>query len=137
MDKEELTELIEKGEGEGLNIGYKVMKKGLQYLTITERKIINSFVKELREKLGSDIITIRLFGSKVRGDFEKDSDIDIFILVKKKTEIRDKISDIAADYFFRYNIPLTPVVYSLFEYKKNKELGSFFFEQVEKEGVIL
>jgi len=62
------------------------MKKGLQCLSKTERKVINSFVKELREKLGDDIITICLFGSKVRGDFEKYSDIDIFILVRK---IRD------------------------------------------------
>jgi len=113
------------------------MKKGSQYLTRTEKKVINSFVRELREKLGDHIISIRLFGSKVRGDFEKDSDIDIFILVKKKVEIRDKISDIAADYFFEYNVPLAPVVYSLFEYEKNKKLGSFFFEQVEKEGIIL
>jgi len=114
-----------------------VMKKGLQYLNKTERKAVNSFVKELREKLGNYILNIRLFGSKVRGDFEKDSDIDIFILVRKKGDIRDKISDIAADYFFEYNVPLAPVVYSLFEYEKNKELGSFFFEQVEKEGINL
>lgn len=113
------------------------MKKGSQYLTRTEKKVINSFVKELREKLGDHIISIRLFGSKVRGDFEKDSDIDIFILVKKKVGIRDKISDIAAGYFFEYNVPLAPVVYSLFEYEKNKKLGSFFFEQVEKEGIVL
>lgn len=113
------------------------MKKGLQYLNGIEKKVINSFVKELREKLGDNIITIRLFGSKVRGDFEEYSDIDIFILVKQKGYVRDKISDIAADYFFEYNVPLAPVVYSLPEYEKNKELGSFFFEQVEKEGVTL
>jgi len=41
-------------------------------------------VKKLREELGEDIVLIRLFGSKIRGDFTKDSDIDIFILVKKK-----------------------------------------------------
>lgn len=29
------------------------------------------------------------------------------------------------------------IVYSLFEYKKNKELGSFFFENVEIEGIDL
>jgi predicted nucleotidyltransferase len=113
------------------------MKKGLQYLNKIERKAVNSFVKELREKLGNYILEIQLFGSKVRGDFEKDSDIDIFILVKRKGDIRDEISDIAAEYFFKYNVPLAPVVYSLLEYEKNKELGSFFFEQVEKEGVAL
>ncbi|MEA1964520.1 MAG: nucleotidyltransferase domain-containing protein [Candidatus Aerophobetes bacterium] len=101
-----------------------------------EREVIESFVKELRRRLGDNIVSIRLFGSKVRGDFKEDSDIDIFILVKEK-KVRDKIGDIAADYFFETSIPLSPVVYSLFEYKKNKELDSFFVENVEKEGIDL
>lgn len=29
------------------------MKKGLQYLNKIEKKVVNSFVKELKEKLGS------------------------------------------------------------------------------------
>jgi len=113
------------------------MQGTLSHLNKAEKKVITSFVKKLREKLGEEIVSIRLFGSKIRGDFTKDSDIDIFILVKKRKEVRDKVSDIAADYFFETNIPLSPVVYSLYEYKKNKELGSFFFENVEREGVIL
>jgi len=114
-----------------------MMKKTVAYLNNKERKVIESFVEELRKRLGDNIVSIRLFGSKVRGDFKKNSDIDIFILVKEKREARNEISDIAADYFFETNIPLSPVVYSIFEYKKNKELNSFFVENVEKEGIIL
>jgi uncharacterized protein len=113
------------------------MKTTLGLLSSIEKKVINAFVKELEEKLGNEIITIRIFGSKVRGDFERDSDIDIFVLVRQKGDIRDKISDMAAEYFLEYNVPLAPVVYSLFEYERNKELGSFFFEKVEKEGITL
>ena len=113
------------------------MKTSLEFLNKTEKNVVTSFVKELKKKVGDDIIAIRLFGSKVRGDFEKDSDIDIFILVKSKEETRDRISDIAADYVYEYNVPLAPVVYSVFEYEKNRDLGSFFFEQVEREGVPL
>ena len=113
------------------------MSIGLQYLNKKEKETVNSFVKELREKLGGNILNILLFGSKVRGDFDRDSDIDIFILAREKGDIRDAVSDIAAEYFLEYNVPLAPVVYSLFEYTKNKELGSFFFEQLEKEGIAL
>jgi len=114
------------------------MKKELRYLNKTEKRVIDSFVKELREKLGDEIVSIRLFGSKVRGDLYQDSDIDIFILVKEKTpHIREKASDLVADYIFDYDIPLSIALYDLFEYKKNKELGSFFFESVEKEGILL
>jgi len=114
------------------------MKTGLGYLNKTESKVIGSFVKELRENLGDEIISILLFGSKVRGDFHEESDIDIFVLVKDKTpNIREKVSALAADYSFEYDIPLSPVLYDLFEYQKNKELGSFFFESVEREGIVL
>lgn len=113
------------------------MDKHLDYLNKKEKEVVEAFIKDLKKQLGAHIVKIRLFGSKVRGDFEEHSDIDIFILVKDKKDIRDKISDISAEYFFKYEIPLSPVVYSLSEYEKNKELGSFFFEEIEKEGVLL
>lgn len=72
------------------------MQKKYCYLTKKEKQVVSSFVKELREKLRDEIVFIKLFGSKVIGDFSKDSDIDIFILVKRKKGVKDKISDIAA-----------------------------------------
>ncbi|MBC8526250.1 MAG: nucleotidyltransferase domain-containing protein [Candidatus Cloacimonetes bacterium] len=113
------------------------MQKKYKYLTRKEAKTVTSFVKELKEKLGNEIVFIKLFGSKVRGDFTKDSDIDIFILVKRRKGIRDKISEISAEYFYQTDVPISTVVSSVFEYKKNKELKSFFLEKVEKEGVTL
>jgi len=114
------------------------MKKGLRYLSPVEKEIIQSFVAELKGRLGNEIVRIALFGSKVRGDYSEESDIDIFILVREKTsDIRDKVGHLTADYIFDHDIPLSPVLYDLFEYQKNKELGSFFFENVEKEGISL
>ncbi|MCD6101705.1 MAG: nucleotidyltransferase domain-containing protein [Candidatus Cloacimonetes bacterium] len=125
------------------------MQKKYEYLTKTEARVVSSFVKELKEKLGDKIVFIKLFGSKVRGDFTKDSDIDIFILVKRKKGVRDKISDISAvrqlrdgvainrDWRIETDVPISTVVSSVFEYKKNKELKSFFLEKLETEGVTL
>jgi predicted nucleotidyltransferase len=114
------------------------MKKGLDNFSRIEKKVVQSFVEELRNKIGNEIINIVLFGSKARGDFNRESDIDIFVLVREKTQnIRDKVGDITADYILDYDIPLSPVLYDLDEYNQNKKLGSFFFENVEKEGVPL
>jgi len=108
----------------------------MNYLNDREKKIIGFFVKELKElkeKLGDNIVSIRLFGSKARGDFREGSDIDIFILVKKKTlKVRDVITEIEVNYDIDYNLPISTVLYSLFEYKKNKELGSFFLKMWKK-----
>ncbi len=114
------------------------MKKGLHMLSRGEKEIVESFAEDLRNTLGNEIIKIVLFGSRTRGNFREESDIDIFILVREKTsDIIDKVGDLTADYVFNGDIPLSPVFYDLFEYQKNKELGSFFFEKVEKEGISL
>ncbi|MFQ6083465.1 MAG: nucleotidyltransferase domain-containing protein [Candidatus Aminicenantia bacterium] len=115
-----------------------VKKKRLGYLNKKEQKVVELFVKELRDKLKDEIVSIRFFGSKTKGNYKKDSDIDILILVKKKTsEISRKLAEITADYDLKYGLPLSPVLYDLFEQQKNKELGSFFFENIEKEGIML
>lgn len=107
------------------------MKNELRYLSKKERKAVNSFVKELEENLGDYILNMRLFGSKVRGDSHRDSDIDIFILVKERTsDIEDRVSEIEVNHDIEYGLPISTVLYSLFEYRKNKELGSLFFENV-------
>ena len=114
------------------------MEKELEVLVETEREVIVSLVRDLRETLGDEILSIRLFGSRARGDFHDDSDIDLFILVREKTSgLREKVSDLIADYIFDYDLPLSLVLCDLLEYHKNVELGSFFFENVEKEGVPL
>lgn len=106
------------------------MKNELQYLSEIERKAVNSFVKQLEENFDDhilDISDIRLFGSKVRGGFPRDSDTDIFILVKERTsDIEDMLSEIEVNHDVEYGLPLSAVLYSLLEYQKNKELGSFF-----------
>jgi predicted nucleotidyltransferase len=114
------------------------MKRGLGRLSRAEKRVVQSFVEELRSSLGNEIVKIILFGSKIRGDSNKESDIDIFILLREKTsDIRDRVGNITADYIFDHDVPLSPVVYDLYEYQRNKELESFFLENVEKEGVSL
>ena len=61
------------------------MNKGLQHLSRLEKNTIRSFVEELKRRLGNEVIDIVLFGSKIRGDFNEESDIDIFVLVREKT----------------------------------------------------
>ena len=117
---------------------YASMKKGLRYLSQKEKKVIESFARDLRTQLGDQIISIRLFGSKTRGDFNEDSDIDVLVLIKRKNErVRKKVAEILTDYLLEYDLPLSPVLYDLYEYEKNMEVGSFFFKEVEKEGILL
>lgn len=114
------------------------MRGSLKYLTDLERSAIEQFAALVRTALGGNLIEMELFGSKVRGDFTGESDIDILILVKDKTpDVMDKVGDIAAEMTLQYDIPLSPVVFSEYEYEVNENISSPFILNVEAEGVSL
>ncbi|MEA2081359.1 MAG: nucleotidyltransferase domain-containing protein [Elusimicrobiota bacterium] len=118
----------------------KKIKAELKFLTGSEKKTVLSLVSEMKLKFKNKISDVRLFGSKARGNFNKDSDIDIFVLLrskhKKKSDV-DGIDDLFFDYEFDTGCPLAHVIFDMDEYRKNTKLKSFFFENVEKEGVSL
>ncbi|MER3524597.1 MAG: hypothetical protein C4326_11185 [Ignavibacteria bacterium] len=101
-----------------------------------ERKAINAFSRRLRKVLGKQVVSVLLFGSKARGDFHKDSDTDIFILLRsKKNNADDKIAQVTAEILDDYDIVLSPVSYDRREREMNLAMHSFFFEAVMKEGI--
>lgn len=107
------------------------------FLTEREKKIVDRFSSKLKETLGENLIQMRLIGSKIRGDFDRDSDIDILIIVKDYLLNKEKVIDILYSLDPYYENRVSPIIYSEFEYKKNKELESPFIETVEKEGIAL
>jgi hypothetical protein len=109
----------------------------INFLTEREKKAVDKFSSELKATLGEDLVLIKLIGSKVRGDFDKDSDIDILIIVKDYLVDKEKVIDVLYSIDPYYEAKISPIIYSEFEYKKNKELESLFIEEVEKEGVNL
>ena len=110
----------------------------IEYLTSKERKVINKFVLQLKEEFGNDLILIRLYGSKVRGDFDKDSDIDILIVAKQdRLAIKKKVFDILFNIDPYYECKISPVILSEHDYQKNIELQTPFVESIEREGIRL
>ena len=83
--------------------------------------------------------TVILYGSYARGDYNEESDIDVLILVDKEKvtlEDRMKISYPLYDLQFEVGILISPFVYSR-EAWTNPEIGSFFQENVNKDGIVL
>ena len=107
------------------------------FLTERENKIVNRFSSNLKKVLGENLIRIRLIGSKARGDFDRDSDIDILIIVKDYFLNKEKAIDILYSIDPYYENRISPIIYSEFEYEKNKELQSPFVKKVEREGADL
>lgn len=101
---------------------------------------IQRFVKAVQELLGKKLKKIILYGSYARGDFNKNSDVDIMILADLSFEeienYRDQISDIAYDIELDTGIILSPIIKDIKTYNDRVKFVPFY-KNVQKEGVVL
>ena len=72
---------------------------------------IGEFVGRLRAVLGSNLIEVKLFGSKATGRDQPESDIDILVSVEKGgIEVEDGVLDIAFDTNIKHEVYISPRV---------------------------
>jgi len=95
-------------------------------------------LKILKEALGNkfDIIDLRLFGSKARGESSHESDIDVMIEV---TDISPEIEAQIDDMIFEINLEndsfISAVIFSRKELEEGPLAESPIYKIVQKEGV--
>lgn len=101
-----------------------------------EQIALLEFTKVIRNSLGDNIISIKLFGSKARGDSKLDSDIDICILLKEiSLDIREHLYDITFNINLKYDVYISPRVVSLETYKNPIFRVTPFIQAIEREGI--
>lgn len=104
--------------------------------------IINEFIEGVNKILGNRVKQIILYGSYARGDFNKDSDIDIMILTDltddEIVEYRKKIWSYAYDIESANNfeIEISPLLKNIDKFNYWLEAKPFYMN-IQKEGVIL
>lgn len=101
---------------------------------------IQKFVKEVQQLLGERLKKIILYGSYARGDYNKNSDVDIMVLTdlsfEEIEEYRDKISDIAYDIELDTGIILSPIIKNIDKYNVRIKFIPFY-KNIQKEGIVL
>ncbi len=102
------------------------------------REVVGKFAEEAKKIYGSKLQRMILYGSCARGDFEKDSDIDILVLLDVPPESihveRKRILDVADQLDLDYDVVLAPVFQNYALYQKYIPV-SVFYQNVEREGV--
>lgn len=110
----------------------------LGYLTKNEEDKVTELGKRIKSLLKDQLVLLEVFGSKVRGGFAPDSDIDILLVVKNKDrQLKTKLYNILFDIDPYYEYRISLIIYSTFEYEQNVKLKSTFVENIQKEGIRL
>lgn len=103
-------------------------------------KILNRFIVEVSKLIGNRLKKVILYGSYARGDYDKNSDIDLMILTdfdeNELVEYRAKIRNIACDLELENDIIISPVVRNIEKYNNRINIIPFYMN-VQKEGVII
>ena len=103
----------------------------------------NAFEKEIKA-ITNQIIKkykpqkIILYGSFARGDFRKDSDIDMLIVKESKKPRPERASDVyRLTWEVERTLPFEPLVFTPKELAERIKLGDPFFLTILKEGKVL
>lgn len=90
--------------------------------------------------IGNRLKKVILYGSYARGDYNKNSDIDLMILTDfnddELIEYRAKIRDLACNLELENDIIISPLVRNIEKYNNRINVIPFYMN-VQKEGVIL
>ncbi len=73
-----------------------VYRKGLRYISEPYRTLIEKLLQALLEVFGSKLISLVIYGSVAQGDYAKESDVDMLIIVEGLPRERFKRGELFA-----------------------------------------
>jgi predicted nucleotidyltransferase len=110
-------------------------------LTPDERAGLQAFVDRLRQRYGDDLLRVRLFGSKARGDSHAESDFDLLIVLRIESgDYRrhwNELVDLAWDIQLAYGIIISFVLKNEANYARMQRDGLLLARNIEQDGVDL
>ena len=113
-------------------------ENGLDRLNPKERDAILEFVHLLEERFGDRISSVALFGSKARGESIPDSDLDLLVVVDSDDwRVHKKIRYLAADISLKYELDLSPRVWSVAHRREMETINSLLHQNIQKDGINL
>jgi Predicted nucleotidyltransferases len=105
---------------------------------MNRKQIAKEFAGGVIKRFGDKIEKIILFGSVARGDHNKDSDIDVLVIVKEEPfKMQRMISEIVINILLNKEEYISAKTLSVAEYEFQKKIDSGFFRSISKEGILI
>ena len=106
-----------------------------------ERAGLTAFVERLRQRYGDDLLRVVLFGSKARGDFDDESDLDLLIVVRmldgRYRQYWSEIADIAWQVELEYGVVTSLIVKDQADYARMRRHRLLLARNIERDGIEL
>ena len=107
-------------------------------LTPLEMRSIRLFKQALQKRFKNKIITLKLFGSRARGNGDEFSDLDIAVIVTDwDWAMKREIFDLAWERYWKEDVDISPLVLSQMEYEELQSLGRNIAKDIEQHGILL
>ena len=95
-------------------------------------------LRKLKDALARDfqLVELRLFGSKARGDAHRESDIDVLVVLEDcNWAIRKAVSALCFDLDLEFGVLISPVIYTRARLNSPLVRIAPFYQAVVREGV--
>lgn len=103
-----------------------------------EWQLAREYRRRLERCLGDRLKEVRVFGSRARGDFHAESDLDVFVLIDRadrptRYEIIDAATDLCLE--TRYVLDISPLIMDEPQYQSLVDHERRIVQDIQLEGI--
>jgi predicted nucleotidyltransferase len=128
-------------ETQGNSLLKNIFDERLSYLNPNELEALESLVNRLRRRYGDDLQRLVLFGSKARGDFDEESDLDVLVVVRmlegEYWQHWNRIIDLTYDLELEYNVVFSLLIKNEPEYALMRQWNLLINRNIDEDGIEL
>ena len=108
-------------------------------LSPSERAALSVFVDLPRQRYGHGLLRVVLFGSKARGDFDSESDLDVLVVVRAQDECRcvNEITDLTSGLLLDTGVNISALVRAEARYQWWATHHAPIYNSIQRDGVEL
>ena len=101
-----------------------------------EKSAMTQFKTAVEQALGNQLIELKLFGSKARGDDHPDSDADVLVIVATDdSHTRESVYNIATDILLQTDLCISPKIISKDKFDQLRKENTSFIRNVSRDAI--
>lgn len=103
-----------------------------------EREAVEEFVSLVVQRMSGQVKELTLFGSRARGDYRRNSDIDVLVLLNREDlKNWERIQSLSAFVSLKFDVVISALVMDTKRYKLHTQLRTLLFKNISQDGIRL